>query len=327
MSSLLLYHSITTYKNKNIPKLKNTNAALVQENNCYNKLSLLVASFLMLTCGTLYCLSGLSEIAWTDHISMDETTCYVHFYFIITSYGSFKMFMYIALCRRLIEAFGQSLFLFIWECFIIITSLLQVVLCPIFIDLSVMPNNRPPCNIEFNDIFLISLVLYDLIVCGVNLVLFLKPLCRLTNSIQSDGQNTKKFKRKYQRLIKKNAVLASISIVTSFIIWIILGFVTGMAIMLQSIDIMVSSVAILLLFSRNKWLYRILCCCCDDRHNGNHRESQMSSIKSSPSSLSSPSSPMSKSSSAASNGDDRDVETGRTDDAITNPSDNEMESL
>lgn len=256
---------------------QNSNASNTNENKWYDKLSLARSSFLMLLCGLLYCISGLSEIAWTDYISTDKQTCYVHFYLIITSYGLTKLFMYVALCRRLIEVFGHTKFLLFWEFFLIIASILSIILCPIFIRLDVIPTNRPPCNIQFNDLFLIALVLYDCIVCIVNLILFIRPLCKISNNVNSEGHRNKKFKQKYKSLIRKNAILACISIITSFIVWIILGFITGIAIMLQSIDIVVSSVAILLLFSRNKWLYKILCGCCD--HGTNHSssiESQMS---------------------------------------------------
>eukprot|EP01084_Bolivina_argentea_P048051 88558_1 len=266
--ALLLYHWISTVKApKTIPTRRQS---LVKTNNktCSKSLipSLLTCSFLMLIFGIIYSVTGLSEIAYTDYISNGQKTCYIHFVSLVSSYGLFKMFMYIGLSRRLIESFEDSMsysysskYLYIWELFVIFATIALTTACAIFIKTELNPSYRPPCNINFPNILLILLVAYDFLVCVVNLVLFLKPLYNLTDSLRSEN---KTFYNKFKTLIKKNALLASISITTSFVAWIVLGVVSGIAIFVQVVDITITSLAILLLFNRNQWIYDILCCNC-----------------------------------------------------------------
>ena len=100
---------------------------------------------------------------------------------------------------------------------------------------------------------------YDFIVCVINLILFLKPLCRLSRRIsQINAETTSKFKK----LIKKNALLASISIITSILAWVLIAIISGTIVVWQTVDIIVSSISIILLFSKNRRIFLNVCCCC-----------------------------------------------------------------
>ena len=89
----------------------------------------LTCSILLLINGILYCLSGLSEVVFSEYILVNETVCTVHFILILGLYSSFKLILYIALCRRVIESFGEALtysntFLISYQIILIVATLM-----------------------------------------------------------------------------------------------------------------------------------------------------------------------------------------------------------
>eukprot|EP01083_Nonionella_stella_P146627 461414_1 len=257
---ILLYHTLTTSKDCT------QNGAQSQRCTYQTWPSLLTYSFLMLIAGILYCVSALSELLCIQYILSGTLSCYVHFLLILNCYGLFKFFMYMALCRRLIESFYETTvytysnqFYMLWQVALVVCSLTVLIASCFYIPVMFDPSERPPCVIILSDVFVAVFIGYDAIVSGVNMWLFLRPLCKMKGNLHTSSNP--RMQRRIKALIHKNAVLACVSISTAFIAWIGIYFAPGMEVMLQTIDIIVSSIAILLLFSWNGKIFHIICCC------------------------------------------------------------------
>eukprot|EP01084_Bolivina_argentea_P196694 337170_1 len=252
---ILLLHHILQQCNKQSKKSKN------KYDQCAGP-SFLTCSFALLLAGIFFCLSSLSEVVWTDYIFINKRICYIHFVALLTFYAVFKLILYISLCRRIIDSFGDIYtyspqFLCLFQIMLVIVLSVILASCFIFIGTSVNRDEKPPCTAAFPDILVIAIISYDFIVCVISLILFLRPLWKLSNL----GSN-KTVETKFKKLIKKNALLASISIVTSFMTWIFIAFIDGMTVFLQTIDVLVTCIAILLLFQKNEKVFIKLCCFC-----------------------------------------------------------------
>eukprot|EP01084_Bolivina_argentea_P058291 106436_1 len=255
---ILIYHGVSTYK---YTKQKTNQCQICAP-------SLLLWSFVMLIIGIVYCISGLSEVLWTEHSTTStdgRIACFVHFLLLLNCYGFFKLSMYMALCRRLVESYSDSSlysysnkFYAFWQIFLVIVSVIIILASCFHIEAQYNPQARPPCVINIPLAVVAVLIGYDVIVSTVNLLLFLKPLWTLTADLYDHNS---KIRNTFKPVMYTNAILACVTIITSFFTWIFVYFLPGMEVMFQTIDIIVSSAAIILLFSRNHWIFRGICCC------------------------------------------------------------------
>ena len=163
VSIALMYHSITTYL------YLNANASYKCQT--FGWPSLLICSFLMQIFGIFYSLSGLSEIIWIEYFRINKQICYVHFLLLVIFYGLFKLSLYMALCRRLIESFSESSlysysdkFYQFWPWFLVITSLVLIIATCAHIDTSFDPQLMEPCVIDIPYPILIAMVGYDVVI-------------------------------------------------------------------------------------------------------------------------------------------------------------------
>eukprot|EP01083_Nonionella_stella_P145375 455350_1 len=228
--------------------------------------SLLTSSFALLISGIIYCLSSLSEILWTNYISADKATCYVHFLLIVSMYSIFKLLLYICLCRRLVESFADAvtyspIFLFYYQIFLTVGTIVLTIAYALFVETEVdFDRGTTPCAVtNIPDPLLISIVLFDFIACVVNLVLFIKPLWKLSEQLKDQSKH---LRHRFTKLIKKNALLATVSTTTTFVVWIVGASTSGLWAFCQVMDMVTSAAAIVLLFKRNEKIFLAVCCCC-----------------------------------------------------------------
>eukprot|EP01084_Bolivina_argentea_P241612 405561_1 len=104
-------------------------------------------------------------------------------------------------------------------------------------------------------------------VCAiVNLVLFAKPLCRMTKSMgvreSEDTTNNaaSRAREKMRHMARKTSVLGIWSVVTSlFSIGMI--FVLNTTELWLSLDLIANAICLMLVFSRNEPIFRCICGC------------------------------------------------------------------
>ena len=213
---LLVYHCVSTY-------LYSRDKSIIYCTG-FGWPPLLICSFLMQIFGIFYCLCGLSEIIWIEYISRGELVCFVHFLLLVNFYGLFKLSLYMALCRRLVESFSESSlysysnkFYLFWQSFLVLLSLVLIIASSAHIEASYDGQLREPCVINVPQQILISLVGYDVIVGMVNLLLFIMPLRKLTADLYDQ---TAKMRNRFKTVMYKNASLSCITVLVSFITWI-----------------------------------------------------------------------------------------------------------
>eukprot|EP01083_Nonionella_stella_P169145 572890_1 len=183
-------------------------------------------------------------------------------------YTIFKLALYICLCRRLVESFADaftysSQFLFYYQIFLTVSTLLLTIAYALFVEPALdfeRTHGSTPCAVtNIPDPLLICIVLFDFIACVINLVLFIKPLWKLSEQLKDQNQFVR---NRFTKLIKKNALLATISTTTTLVHWIVGALTSGLWAFCQVMDIVVSATAIILLFRRNEKIFVRICCCC-----------------------------------------------------------------
>eukprot|EP01083_Nonionella_stella_P129587 393224_1 len=258
LAIILIHHAHQSYIDK-----ENKNSKL--NFSCFPP-SLLTSSFVLLASGILYCLSSLSEILWTNYISVDKLSCYVHFMLIVSTYSVFKLAMHICLCRRLIESFADavtysSIFLFYYQIFLCIGTLSLTVAYAFCVEPDVdfeRTHGSTPCAVTNIPLpLLICIILFDFVAMIINLILFIKPLWKIHFASKSQF-----IRHRFKKLIKKNALLATISTTTTFVVWIVGASTSGLWAFCQVMDMVTSAAAIVLLFKRNEKIFLAVCCCC-----------------------------------------------------------------
>eukprot|EP01083_Nonionella_stella_P107838 312856_1 len=222
--------------------------------------SLLFYSIPMLLCGVLFSVTALINDIVDLHNSESILYCKVLLVIVTILYTLFKIVIQMALCYRLIETFQDSyhvysdrLYLF-WMICIWVIALSMMTLSLLTISVEIVDGS---CDSTIPLPVVGGIILSDFVVCSVNLYLFIRPLCALTEK-STDAALTQSFKM----VIKKNAFLASLSLGSTLVIWIIIAATDGVALLFwQSLDCVVSSVSIVLLFNWSKVLFNALCCC------------------------------------------------------------------
>eukprot|EP01084_Bolivina_argentea_P193712 332316_1 len=232
--------------------------------------SLLSFSFIVLIIGILYCIFSIwSNIVQSNNYFIEKLFNKTYCIFTVTTfsnlYGLFKTVTYLSLCLKLMGSFKGSFavysktFYIIWQIFIISFT---VILLITSIAQQKIDYINGVCTFNLSPLIMMTIILGDFFICSVNLYLFLRPLCILRNKNKSHDVT-----ESFHSLIKKNAILASISMVTTISQWLIIAVFISSIMICQILDILVTTFCIVLLFKWNGKLYTKLCCCCVKNNN------------------------------------------------------------
>eukprot|EP01083_Nonionella_stella_P079217 217160_1 len=248
----LVYHALTAYRATHS----------IDSTVKFKYHSVLSLSFILIVVGLIYSIFGsVTSYILYNHGTTDTLICDILVRSFVFFYSIFKFVMYYTLATRLELTYAsrhiyKERFYLVWKCFLVLTFCPLIVAGFIFIGSDPQKISQGFCRAYVPWRFAIIFVVYDTIICGVNLYLFLKPLKRLI----PNGSETESTEiRSFEKLIKKNAILASIAILTSLLVWILILMVNAPPLW-QSIDCMVSSFCIVFLFKWYGPIYDILCC-------------------------------------------------------------------
>ena len=184
------------------------------------------------------------------------------------SWTTYKLLMYLILTRRAEECFGKSAFAYstvkirIWMIILIIWSIINCV-CNISLStffLSSDPNEVPRCDVILYPPFVISMILLDLVGGFGSAYLMIKPLLTMNKMRKEAGQETSD---KLHDIAQKQAILSGISIGTSWFALIMISLTANMHLVWVSIDLVMSTMTVILIYDWNKWLFQKLCGCCN----------------------------------------------------------------
>ena len=237
--------------------------------------SVLCYSFILIFVAIIYCsLIVFEEVYLLINGSIGYQICSMLTTTFITTYGIFKIVMYYTLFTRLSESYKEASNLytcsnkFYWICkiFLLITvpPYLYIVNKDIRIDDEQIKHGK--CRVVIPINISVSAVTFDVIVCLINLYLFTHPLRKLsTNSVQENGNQgaAAAISTPFRKLIKKNAMLASVTILSKIATWImiaILQHIMHIPVTWQAMDQTISCFCIILLFKWNEALFDAVCC-------------------------------------------------------------------
>ena len=243
--------------------------------------SLLGYSFMLLITGLLFITFGIvnSMRFWFDLNMIDFGTkvayCYLNFHTVLTIYGLFKILTYLALFIRLKNTFdgapigvhqvsfccSKFIFHILWPIYIILSSLIIIVFLMIKVEIKMNADNI--CEYDMPIIPIISVAINEILMCGINVYLFIKPLFRMSSIDGMIGISLEHSTNRLKYVIKKNALLATISIISTTLVYILIIIFDGdWSITWQKLDIIVTNTCIVCLFTFNQSLFNCMCCCC-----------------------------------------------------------------
>lgn len=274
----VLFHIVKSYKAFHEP-----NSQLVWKWN-----NVLSYSFLLLFVGFSYVI--VNEFLSTYMVTNGGLTypmCTFWFYFNIISYCIFKLVMFLTLITRLIEAFKQASkfyscstkFYVSWKIFLFFSMAGYCYFCLHFAEIDAAEIELGKCRVSLPINVTMSNIAYDFFVCAINLYLFINPLRKLSATFDSSRDISKSEVEKiYQKLMKKNAILASVTILASIGAWIFIALfkdILHIPATWTALDCIITSLCIILLFSWNEKAFHILCCCCIKwKDNANNKQKQ-----------------------------------------------------
>ena len=221
--------------------------------------SLVTYSFVLLIIGLFYAIFGIyNAIEILIFFPYGIEHCYAQLYILSGLYGLFKITMYLALFVRFQTTFKESAM----ECpkivhtiYPITVTILMLILEMLLIFTTKTKIVDDICKYEISELILLCAVLTDFMVCGINLYIFLKPLFKLSSMHANDNYL-------FNFVIRKNAVLASVSMISTIIAYILLIIMHGnWTITWQALDIIVTNTCIVCLFRFNQPLFNVFCGC------------------------------------------------------------------
>ena len=203
-------------------------------------------------------------------------------YAVPQSYMIFKLFIYLILTSRAKEYFSNSCFAYtpwklnLWQIIAIIWCITNAISFIPYSTTSLSSTTIPICQASVDPPSYISLswILLDIIGgAGVSLLL-IRPLLRMHKLEQESAKieeqsKLKDFTSEFKRIAKKQAILSGVSILTSWAAIVALvgdelhnGVDTKLPFV--SLDVTVSTLMIILIYSWNEWIFNKLsfCCCC-----------------------------------------------------------------
>eukprot|EP01084_Bolivina_argentea_P035145 65194_1 len=185
----------------------------------------------------------------------------------LPDYILFKLNLYLILVYRLHDVFPEYYSpkkLQIWSAILCIWSLLNAILVNIGLQKTFNENIFKSCNLESNELGLMSMMLEDLVAVTINSYCFIKPVIKLKNQLNEIKYNNSAYDNTIADLTKvavKACILSCTTVFSSFIALIGIILVDIPDIWL-CIDIIVSLLSIALMY---KWASPIvdkMCCCC-----------------------------------------------------------------
>ena len=213
------------------------------------------------------------------------------------SYVTYKLLMYLILTTRAEEYFNNSAFAYsakklrIWKLILITWCALNIIGFMATTSTMIYDEDRvPKCVDIVVPVIGILFVLLDLVAgigCGY---LLINPLLKMhkmekqsiKDQIDSDNDNEKHHNKTtelqrnrsmstqnqiniqgtFKRVARKQAILSGIAILPTWLNLVAIIILTEMYMVFISIDLVISTLSVLLIYSWNQWLYDRLCCCC-----------------------------------------------------------------
>lgn len=182
------------------------------------------------------------------------------------SWTTYKLIMYLILTRRAQESFDKSAFAYssvkirIWMILLITWSTLNII-CNVFTStfyISSNPHEIPQCDVELDPPLLISMILLDLVGGFGSAYLMINPLLQINRMRKQTGQQ---ISIKFQNIAHKQAILSGISIITSWFAMVMIILTDNMHLVWVSLDLVISTLTVILIYDWNKWLFEKMCCC------------------------------------------------------------------
>ena len=138
------------------------------------------------------------------------------------------------------------------------------------ISLAEDPTEIPRCSGVLFPPFVMSMISLDMVAGSGSSYLLIKPMLKMhkmeeeleKNSINDQvysGSGKDAFE--FKSIAKKQAILSGISVSTSW--FTLIGvMLTNMHLVFVSLDLVISTMSVLLIYSWNQWIFDRLCCCC-----------------------------------------------------------------
>lgn len=257
--------------------------------------SVLSYSFILIFIGLIYC----SVALWKELTLLIDGSLHYHFcsltltLFVII-YGLFKLAMYYTLFTRLSQSYkGASNLYTCSNRFYVICKILLIVvippylyICNKYIQVDANKIEKGKCKADIPMFISISALGSDVILGVITLYLFIHPLMKLQRGMDDHNNSSKPDLHRmkshsyvtFQKLIKKNAILATLTILSSVATWIMIAlfpWIKEMPVLCQVTDQTISCFCIILLF---KWNEVPLICCKENNEIKKQRESTLNMI-------------------------------------------------
>ena len=182
--------------------------------------------------------------------------CNQSHYILISLYIIYKLIWYLMLVLRAFEAYEKSPVTFhtktlkIWAIILIVWSLFNLI-SQIFTT-SAKINNDKICILTFHPFITISLILLNIVACIGNWYLYVKPIYILYFQTHDFYLKT---------ICIKQCILVGIAILTT-IITISFIFIFDLSQLFITLDVLVATICVILMYGWNRKIVGFLCCCC-----------------------------------------------------------------
>ena len=187
-------------------------------------------------------------------------------------YILFKLLLNMILILRLTESYGDSALAYntkklnIWAGIIITWSAGNLIYVNLTVTSAIDNHMFPRCHTMITYPALISMASLDVIAGIINLILFITPLIMLSSLIKDDSVSTHSLKN----LTKKQCILSIIAVLSTIFALVGMLLIDSQQIFIP-FDMVVSLIAIILLYQWNSTITNGLFCCClqsDSSKNG-----------------------------------------------------------
>ena len=226
-----------------------------QKQSAYLSSTVLIIAFLF--CGI--CL----HMTYTETYPVSLAECHVVKYSTTTSYTTFKMMLYILLVSRVYTVYSDGLYtsitgkaLSIWTLIIILWTLCTNII-NIFTTTTVLEHGGKCAN-EWAFLFLCSVISLDITAVVVFLYLFTKPLLVLAEKQREHSVDNRNYIT-LRRVALKQCILSLTASISTVIVGAFV-FVFGMTQVFACLDVVISSICIILMYKWHDKLYRKLHC-------------------------------------------------------------------
>lgn len=228
---IIVYHAITVHKNYASRKQA-------------SKMSI-ITSFLLLTIGCI-----ISLMLTLEEFVHVKAICDMNMVLGLPFYILFKLTLYLYLTMRVHFVFKNaadleysSKKLKVWAGIIMVWSIANIVLVNIGLTQSFDASVYPSCDLEANQIGLMSMALQDIVCAGINAFLFVRPVLKLRKKIEDAGPSGKS--QDIKQIAIKQCVLSLTAIISTVIALFGIILLDLPAVWI-GLDIIISALSILL---------------------------------------------------------------------------------